>query len=307
MENNTKELHPLLRRAILFLEEENWASADDYCERYLDTDPECAYAYVIKLMARVHVSREEDLVISDRSFKSWNSYISACRFADTELLERLQGYADAVDVKLIAAEEERQRIANEQEKLEIEAKNEKIYSEAVALHHSDSINDMIKAMKLYRLITDYKDVMDLTVACKKKIDEKKKENELHLKEEKIKKRKTIKKTILICFAILIIGFAYAQVMAQFANNSLAGMTFSVASGNNDNKIIYSFQGGNTVKINKIGETSYVTSHGKVFGWFFGIMSIEINGKIHLGTLDLIGNVSTFIVDGQTYYAVDQTN
>jgi len=57
----TKDLHPLLRRAIIFLENEEWGSADDYCERYLDENPEFAYAYVIKIMARVHVAREEDL------------------------------------------------------------------------------------------------------------------------------------------------------------------------------------------------------------------------------------------------------
>ena len=35
---------PLLKRAFIFLEDGDWNSADEYCEKVLDLDPECAQA-----------------------------------------------------------------------------------------------------------------------------------------------------------------------------------------------------------------------------------------------------------------------
>ncbi len=42
---------PLLKRAFMFLEDGDWESADEYCEKVLDIDPENAQAYVGKLCA----------------------------------------------------------------------------------------------------------------------------------------------------------------------------------------------------------------------------------------------------------------
>ena len=41
---------PLLKRAFMFLEDGDFQSADEYCEKVLDNDPECAEAYLGKLM-----------------------------------------------------------------------------------------------------------------------------------------------------------------------------------------------------------------------------------------------------------------
>lgn len=42
---------PLLRRGNLFLEDGDWKNADTYFDKVLDLDPECAEAYLGKLMA----------------------------------------------------------------------------------------------------------------------------------------------------------------------------------------------------------------------------------------------------------------
>ena len=52
---------PLLKRAFMFLEDGNWQEADAYCEKVLDQDPECAEAYLGKLMAECKVKKQEDL------------------------------------------------------------------------------------------------------------------------------------------------------------------------------------------------------------------------------------------------------
>lgn len=42
----------LLKRAFMFLEDGDWESADKYCEKVLDIDPENAQAYLGKLLAK---------------------------------------------------------------------------------------------------------------------------------------------------------------------------------------------------------------------------------------------------------------
>ena len=42
---------PLLKRGFMFLVDGEWVSANEYCEKVLDMDPECAEAYLGKLMA----------------------------------------------------------------------------------------------------------------------------------------------------------------------------------------------------------------------------------------------------------------
>ena len=52
---------PLLERAFMFLEDGNWASANEYCEKVLDSDPKNATAYLGKLMAELKVKKQENL------------------------------------------------------------------------------------------------------------------------------------------------------------------------------------------------------------------------------------------------------
>ena len=54
-------LESLLKRAQIALEDGKWESADEYCEKALDIDPENARAYLGKLMTELKVKRQEDL------------------------------------------------------------------------------------------------------------------------------------------------------------------------------------------------------------------------------------------------------
>lgn len=51
---------PLLKRAFMFLEDGDFGSANEYCEKVLDIDPENAEAYLGKLMAELHVKNKTD-------------------------------------------------------------------------------------------------------------------------------------------------------------------------------------------------------------------------------------------------------
>ena len=87
---------PLLRRAFLFLEDGDWASADEYCERVLDLEPENAEAYLGKLMAELRCSRREALRACQAPFDGSDNYQKALRFGGAALKEELSGAAKAV-------------------------------------------------------------------------------------------------------------------------------------------------------------------------------------------------------------------
>ncbi|MBQ3084104.1 MAG: peptidylprolyl isomerase [Clostridia bacterium] len=83
---------PLLRRAFLFLEDEDWDRADEYCEKVLDIDPECAEAYLGKLMAELGVPDRKSLKDLRKPFDQESNYKKIIRFGDEQLKQELQGY-----------------------------------------------------------------------------------------------------------------------------------------------------------------------------------------------------------------------
>ncbi len=97
--NNNESVEPIIRRAFLFLEDSNWQSADEYCERVLDKDPENALAYLCKLMIELKVPKEEQLANLEETFETNGNYIKAVRFADAELRNRLKNYINAIENK----------------------------------------------------------------------------------------------------------------------------------------------------------------------------------------------------------------
>ena len=87
------EVQNLLKRAFMYLEDGNWKSADDYCERVLDIDHECAQAYLYKLMAELRVKKQEDLKDCAEPFNNHNNYQKVLRFADEKLRNELKELA----------------------------------------------------------------------------------------------------------------------------------------------------------------------------------------------------------------------
>ena len=75
----------LLRRVFLFLEDGDWDSANRYCERVLDSDPEEAEAYVGKLMAELRIHKREELGLCVRPIENSNNFKKAFRFGSEEL------------------------------------------------------------------------------------------------------------------------------------------------------------------------------------------------------------------------------
>lgn len=82
----------LLKRASLFLIDGNWKSANEYCEKVLDTDPECAEAYLYKLMADMKVRKESEIGKCLGTIAQNSNYIKTMLFADDRTKARLEEY-----------------------------------------------------------------------------------------------------------------------------------------------------------------------------------------------------------------------
>ena len=76
---------PLLKRAFMFLEDGDFARADDFCEQVLNLDPENGRAYLGKLMVDLQVRRESDLKNQPQPFDGESNYQKIMRFGDDVL------------------------------------------------------------------------------------------------------------------------------------------------------------------------------------------------------------------------------
>lgn len=142
---------PLLKRAFMFLEDGNWQEADAYCEKVLDQDPECAEAYLGKLMAERNVKKQEDLADLAEPFDGSNNYQKAVRFGNEKLASTLKGYIDHIN-----ARNEEARLAD-------------IYKRAMDLMKFEWISDHYShAAALFRSIPGYKDADALAEQCAEK-------------------------------------------------------------------------------------------------------------------------------------------
>ncbi len=133
---------PLLKRAFMFLEDGDWNSADEYCEKVLDINPECAEAYVGKLMAELEVNKESNLALYSEEYTDEINYKKALRFANGELKKRLEEYP----LNVIYLNAERMNKA------------------------AKSFVEIKKVIREYNRIPDYKDSKAKIEACRERLE-----------------------------------------------------------------------------------------------------------------------------------------
>lgn len=196
---------PLLKRAFIFLEDGDWSSADEYCEKVLDLDPECAQAYLGKLMAELQVKKQADLKNLAKPFDSSNNYQKVMRFGDETLRGTLEDYIthindrdenarltgiynDAANAMSRADSEDAYRSAADRfksipgfkdanalaesclDKAEI-CRKDGIYSSAKSKITEDSTASCEEAIQMFQSILGWKDSDEQICACQKRIEE----------------------------------------------------------------------------------------------------------------------------------------
>lgn len=219
----TVNIQSLLKRIDFFLEDGNWDDAKKYCEKVLDMDPECAQAYLYRLMAICNIDKPQKLVTRSREISEMDDYQKALRFATPEFRKTLEElslnnlYYLAKTIMDTAQTEAQYKKAavkfkkistwkdseNQREKClelaEITGKDT-AYNEASTLmteadfkktfiNESARIVKLEKAIKLFGTIPEWKDSDSLKAECERMLEisiEKEKQDKLDkLEQEKI--------------------------------------------------------------------------------------------------------------------------
>lgn len=204
-------ISPLLKRAFMFLEDGDWDSADAYCEKVLDSDPENAVAYLGKLMAELRVRKQEDLSKCAQPFDENNSYKKAIRFGDEKLVASLENYVTHIkernenarldeiykrgyDTMVFAKTESAYKAAADYfkkipghkdadsmvvkclEKAE-NAKKDAIYNYAVSYQDSKDSRELEGAIQRFESISGWKDADEQAAAFRQKLEKVKADEE----------------------------------------------------------------------------------------------------------------------------------
>ena len=139
---------PLLKRAFMFLEDGDFARADEFCEQVLNLEPECAQAYLGKLMAEMKVTQQEALKDCAQPFHTSVNFQKAVRFGDDGLKLAMKEYIDHIVARNKAAELARK------------------YKEATtAMSTSKSEANYKRAAAMFNSISDYQDSAELANKC----------------------------------------------------------------------------------------------------------------------------------------------
>ncbi|MCQ2458280.1 MAG: toll/interleukin-1 receptor domain-containing protein [Clostridia bacterium] len=144
---------PLLRRAFMFLEDGDWRSADEYCEKVLDLEPENGRAYLGKLMAELKVRNENSLDQLPEPFDRMNNYNKAIRYGDAGLQQKLKA-----DIRTINERNEHKR----QSGIFADAKKQ--------LDNASTVSDCVSARKSFESIPAFDGVSAMLKKCDEKAE-----------------------------------------------------------------------------------------------------------------------------------------
>lgn len=158
----------LLKRAFMFIEDGEWSRADDFCEQVLNIDPECAKAYLGKLLVELKVRTRKDLNDCSTPFNNSNNYHKILRFGNETLKNELETAINSIN--------NRNEIA----------RKDGIYNNAKRLMSSArSESDFKKAANEFKSINGYKDAIEHVEKCYEKAEVARKDSILSSAKQKM--------------------------------------------------------------------------------------------------------------------------
>lgn len=230
---------PLLKRAFMFLEDGDFARADEFCEQVLNRDPENPLAYLGKVMAELKVCKKEELKNQVEPFEDNINYRKAVRFADESFRQELEEitlavkYMSAVEKmkasktqsqfeaaadefrKISGYKDSEEQIAVCLEKAELARKNAilakenvrktAILQEARRLFNEDEISSLKKAVLLCESIDDWSTANAYAESCRKRINEIEMELQRKAEQERIKVKKRKSQAIILTSIAVVVS------------------------------------------------------------------------------------------------------
>ena len=202
VQTENSKISPLLKRIKLFLEDSDWNSAIEYCNKVLDVAPECSQAYYYMLMAKlkIHTNEEFEKSLFRDGISGDDYYKKAVRFADDAEKKRLNNlniqtiynFAEDVFNKAITDEELREikkiytsisefkDSSEKAERCEQEAL-QYLYNQAEkAMRDAEKGVDYLNAAEKFKDIIDFQDSASKSQICMEKAD-------ISFKDDKYKK------------------------------------------------------------------------------------------------------------------------
>lgn len=185
---------PLLKRAFMFLEDGDWSSADDYCEKVLDLDPECGEAYLGKLMVELKAKTREGLKECVLPFDQYNNFQKAIRFGNAQQAEEWQGYITHIQKRNLeqklneamtcmqkantpeACRDTAQKLAQLRNYQDVEDLIQQCNEKALALEYAQAEQlvklsterSLQKAAAKFRQLQDYRDAQERAQQCEQR-------------------------------------------------------------------------------------------------------------------------------------------
>ena len=156
IKSDSNKIQPLLKRAYMFLEDGEWKEADNYAEKILDAEPECAEAYLIKLLVDLKLKSKTELGNPKLECSNNSYYKKALKYADNMLKKELEDYS-----------------------------NEKIYQAALNEYNN---KNYINASEVFKKIPQYKDSEKQAKECLYECGIKRLENKMYQDAENIFKQ-----------------------------------------------------------------------------------------------------------------------
>lgn len=134
-----------LERGFLALEKGDFEKADFYFEKTLDCNPHNSQAYFGKLMVEMGITKQSEILISEKYLKEYANFEMAVRFADHQLKVTLLQYEEKVKYTI----------------------DEQKYNRATALINKANLteSDCKEAAEIFRSINGFKDSNDKEKYC----------------------------------------------------------------------------------------------------------------------------------------------
>lgn len=145
---NISDIGASVKRAMLFLEEKDFETADEYFDAILDMNPENVDAYIGKLLVDRKATSIDELQKQDTPIADNKYFKLAYRFADSDMKSTLMGYNSHIENNIT------------------EKQNTDIYLKAVKQMYS---GDYSVAAAEFAKIPNYRDSKKLQKECQEKI------------------------------------------------------------------------------------------------------------------------------------------
>ncbi|MCM1168146.1 MAG: TIR domain-containing protein [Lachnospiraceae bacterium] len=167
--SGSSNVEPLLKRAFMCLEDEEWDKADELFEQALNHEPENARAYLGKLCMEMRLCKPSDIADLKEPLDEDNSnYKKAMRFADAQLKNEINGYSKAI---LDRIENERKEAAERAENERKEAAERAEYERKKAIY-DDGVKEFKaenfeESKQIFLSIREFEDSEKMAERCDK--------------------------------------------------------------------------------------------------------------------------------------------